>query len=90
MDCRQCLPLIVVQQKGKYCRKPHSHNGVVDTFGHTYFILLGFLSELSLFDTSSLFIRKPVADATAAVAEAKWNVAIEDSKEVVMVSKTGH
>ena len=39
-----------------------------------------------LFYTSNLFIRKPVADATAA----KWNVAIEDSKEVVMVSKTGH
>ena len=46
--------------------------------------------ELLLFDISRLFIRIPVADATAAVAEAKWNVAIEDSKEVVMVSKTGH
>ena len=46
--------------------------------------------DFTVFDTSSLFIRKPVADATAAVAEAKWNVAIEDSKEVVMVSKTGH
>jgi hypothetical protein len=43
-------------------------------------------SAVFLFYISSLFIRKPVADATAA----KWNVAIEDSKEVVMVSKTGH
>ena len=30
--CRQCLPLSVVQLKGKHCRKPHCHNGVVDTF----------------------------------------------------------
>ena len=29
MGCRQCLPLSVVQLKGK----PHCHNGVVDTFG---------------------------------------------------------
>ena len=34
MGCRQCLPLSVVQQKGKHCQKPHCHNGVVDTFGH--------------------------------------------------------
>ena len=34
MGCRQCLPLSVVQLKGKHCRKPHSRNGVVDTFGH--------------------------------------------------------
>ena len=27
MGCRQCLPLYVVQLKGKHCR-----NGVVDTF----------------------------------------------------------
>ena len=34
MGCRQCLPLSVVQLKGKHCRKCHCHNGVVDTFGH--------------------------------------------------------
>ena len=34
MGCRQCLPLSVVQLKGKHCRKPHCRNGVVDTFGH--------------------------------------------------------
>ena len=33
MGFRQCLPLRVVQLKGKQCRKPHCHNGVVDTFG---------------------------------------------------------
>ena len=33
MGCRQCLPLSVVQLKGKHCRKPHCCNGVVDTFG---------------------------------------------------------
>jgi hypothetical protein len=33
MGCRQCLPLSVVQLKGKHCRKPHCRNGVVDTFG---------------------------------------------------------
>ena len=32
MGCRQCLSLSVVQLKGKHCRKPHCHNGVVDTF----------------------------------------------------------
>ena len=34
MGCRQCLPLSVVQLKGKHCRKPHCRNGVVDTFRH--------------------------------------------------------
>ena len=33
MGCRQCLPLSVVQLKGKHCRKPHCRNGVVNTFG---------------------------------------------------------
>ena len=33
MGCRQCLPLSVVQLKGKHCRKPHCRNGIVDTFG---------------------------------------------------------
>ena len=33
--CRQCLPLSVVQLKGKHCRKPHCHNGVVDHMGHS-------------------------------------------------------
>jgi hypothetical protein len=33
LGCRQCLPLSVVQLKGKHCRKPHCRNGVVDTFG---------------------------------------------------------
>ena len=32
MGCRQCFPLSVVQLKGKHCRKPPCHNGVVDTF----------------------------------------------------------
>ena len=30
MGCRQCLPLSVVQLKGKHCRKLHCCNGVVD------------------------------------------------------------
>jgi hypothetical protein len=33
MWCQKCLPLSV-QLKGKHCRKPHCHSGVVDTFGH--------------------------------------------------------
>ena len=33
MGCWQCLPLTVVQLKGKHCRKPHCCNGVVDTLG---------------------------------------------------------
>jgi hypothetical protein len=28
-----CLPLSVVQLKGKHCKKNHCRNGVVDTFG---------------------------------------------------------
>ena len=31
MGCEQCLPLSVVQLKGKHCIKPHYRNGVVDT-----------------------------------------------------------
>ena len=38
MGCRQCLPLSVVQLKGKHCRKLHCHNGVVDTFGPSLLI----------------------------------------------------
>ena len=33
MGFRQCLPLSVVQLKGKHCWKPHCQIGVVDTFG---------------------------------------------------------
>ena len=33
MGCLQCLPLSVVQLRGKHYRKPHCRNGVVDTFG---------------------------------------------------------
>ena len=32
MGCRQCLPLSVVQLKGKHCRKPHCHNRVVSRY----------------------------------------------------------
>ena len=32
MGCQQCLPLSVVQLKGKHCRKPHCRNGVVVTY----------------------------------------------------------
>ena len=32
MGCRQCLPLSVVQLKGKHCQKLHCHNGIVDMF----------------------------------------------------------
>ena len=37
MGCRQCLPLSVVQLKGKHCRKPHCRNEVVNMFGNSYF-----------------------------------------------------
>ena len=33
LPLRQCLPLSVVQRKGKHCRKSHCRNRVVDTFG---------------------------------------------------------
>ena len=33
MGCRHCLPLTVVQLKGKHCQKNHCRNGVVDKFG---------------------------------------------------------
>ena len=35
MGCQQCLPLSVVQLRGKHCRNPHCCNGVADTFGHS-------------------------------------------------------
>ena len=34
MGYLQCLPLSVVQLKGKHCQKPHCRNGVVDMLGH--------------------------------------------------------
>ena len=40
MGCWQCLPLSVVHLKGKHCRKPHCHNGVVDAFGHKHHPLI--------------------------------------------------
>ena len=43
MGCRQCLPHSVVQLKGKHCRKPHCHNGVVDTFGPVALFQIRFL-----------------------------------------------
>ena len=45
MGCRQCLPLSVVQLKGKHCQKPHCRNGVVGTFGlsHLYILVVGML-----------------------------------------------
>ena len=39
MGCRQCLPLSVVQLKGKHWRKPHCCNGVVHTCGLILFFL---------------------------------------------------
>ena len=42
IDCQQCLPLSVVQLKGKHYRKPHCRNGVVDTFGSSKFNLRHF------------------------------------------------
>jgi hypothetical protein len=54
MGYRQCLPLSVVQLKGKHCRKPHCRNGVVDTFGH------GHLTTYKKFtDTSKIKIKVP-------------------------------
>ena len=32
MGCQQCLPLSVVELKGKHCWIPHYRNGVADTF----------------------------------------------------------
>ena len=32
MECRQCLPLSVVQLKGKHCRKPHCRNGALSFY----------------------------------------------------------
>ena len=32
MECRQRLPLGIIQLKGKHCQKPHCRNGFLDTF----------------------------------------------------------
>ena len=40
MGCEQCLPISVVQLKGKHCRKPHCRNGVVDTLKHRLPLIL--------------------------------------------------
>ena len=46
MGCQQCLPIGVVQLKGKHCWKPHCHNGVVDTFGQ-YLLVYGQIETIS-------------------------------------------
>ena len=55
MGCRQCLPLSVVQLKGKHCWKPHCRNGVVDTFGHSLLVT----------DWSNLFLHSKIAELVA-------------------------
>ena len=40
MGCWQCLPLSVVQLKGKHCRNLHCRNGVVNTFGPYHIMLM--------------------------------------------------
>ena len=42
MGCRQSLPLVVVELKGKHCWKSHCRNGVEDMFGHT---VVGWIRE---------------------------------------------
>ena len=37
MGCWQYQPPSIIQLKGKHCQKTHCRNGVVDTFGLTYF-----------------------------------------------------
>ena len=55
MGCRQCLPLSVVQLKGKHCWQPHCRNGVVDAFG------LGLMNPCLLgpLDPLSMWVRGP-------------------------------
>ena len=49
MGCWQCLPLSVVQLKGKHCRKPHCRNDVVDTLQLCYHYLTDLSYMLFLF-----------------------------------------
>ena len=43
MGCREHLSLSVVQLKGKNCRKPHWHNGVVSSFRPCLLVLWVYL-----------------------------------------------
>ena len=59
MGCWQCLPLSVVQLKGKHCRKPHCRNGVVDTFGKSHLLQRNRQTEINIsIHTYCLFTSK--------------------------------
>ena len=60
MGCLQCLPLSVVQLKGKHCWKPHCLNGVVYTFGlkqakNGFFVFLGYQGPCLNISTTPLW-----------------------------------
>ena len=56
MGCRQCLPLSVVQLKGKHCWKPHCRNGVVDMFG-LWFVQVTYLETDFTWEIWQFFFR---------------------------------
>jgi hypothetical protein len=69
MGCRQCLPLSVVQLKGKHYRKPHCRNGAVDTFRPSLVLNIFSILYCCWFKPdSSKTIKYPYLPATAAVA----------------------
>jgi hypothetical protein len=58
IGCWQCLPLSVVQLKGKHCRKSHCRDGVVDMFGHSLisYAILQIFENLSIIDHISTYV----------------------------------
>ena len=58
IGCRQCLPLSIVQLKGKHCRKPHCRNGVVDTFEHEVISVFPSLPDEKAFPAAPYGVRQ--------------------------------
>ena len=62
---KQCLPLIVIQLKGKHFRKPHCRNGVVDTFGPNASLYGQFLKYLEQLLEGDTFLQGSSFDKSA-------------------------
>ena len=72
MGCRQCLPLSLLQLKGKHCQKPHCCNGVVDTFGPCLSALNFWNVEFEILGLMNLMIEDQKSSSSNSIFQI-WN-----------------
>ena len=75
MECRQCLPFSAIQLKAKHCRKPHCHNGVIDTFG---LCMLGACSQPAHVRTCLVYVTRNLSTK---------NIFCQQKKEEIILDK---